>query len=288
MPKKKKTELESAELKYQTLIDKRDAFNEEARVYRDERNALNEEKKDLIDEMSELKEERNKLVEEMRGHKNSRNEYQKQARELIEHKKKRGVKIRPNLADEIGALRTDVSTLEIKQQTTTLTLDEENKLLTTLREKIHEAKRLEELLKEQESILFDVKEIDESIDNLFKKADEEHALVVALSDESQKVHEKYVALVNEISHLINEANKKHEAFLKSREQADHYHQRAVEMLRKILSVKKEKREEWKRAMKVIEMQNIAVKKALDDEDKLKKVADEALERLLKKGKIEIG
>jgi hypothetical protein len=59
------------------------------------------------------------------------------------------------------------------------------------------------------------------------------------------------------------------------------------MREKIIEIRKEKRMEKMEELKAIRDVNLAVKKALDDVSKKDKAAEEALQMLLKKGKIEI-
>ena len=47
-------------------------------------------------------------------------------------------------------------------------------------------------------------EAEKAIDELFKRANQEHEMVVKLYEESQKYHEKYIKLVHEVATLINE------------------------------------------------------------------------------------
>jgi len=285
--KRTKTELELAEIKYQSLIEKRDQYNAEANVFKEERDTLHKQKRELNEEMKSLKAQRDSLVKEMRSHKNLRNEYQKKAKELIDLKRKRKIKVSSSLPSQIESLKREVRDLDRKQQTTSLTLEEENALLEDLKRKMKEIKELEIVHEEQKKIVSEVEEIDRTIDDLFRKAEEEHSLVLKLSKEAQELHEKIVEKIKSISYLIAEANKKHSEYMKLKEKADHYHMRAVGMRSKIISIKKDKWEERKLARKMIEEQNIAVRKALQDKEKLEKVAEEALEVLIKKGKLEL-
>jgi uncharacterized coiled-coil DUF342 family protein len=118
-------------------------------------------------------------------------------------------------------------------------------------------------------------------------ADEEHKKVVALSNQAQEIHDRITLIIKSVSHLVAEANKNHEAYVKLKERADAYHQKAVEMREKLMAMRNEKRDEIREARKRIKEQNIEVKKALYDKGKREKAADDALEILLKKGKVEI-
>lgn len=283
--KKSKTELQIAEIKYRSLLEKRDELNAEASVPRDERDTLHKQKRELIDEMQKLKEKRDSLVAEMRKHKSKRNELQKRAKELVVFRRGKKRRFRTSLPMEIDNLRMEIHELHTKQETTALTIPQENELLERIREKHAELEELEEIYEEQKRLILEVEGVDDAITELFRKADEEHQMVVKLYNEAQEIHERIVVLIKEISHLIAEANKKHEDFLKIRTKADYYHNRAVEMRQKILSIRRARRMELKKARKIIEEQNIAARKALFDEKKLEEDAEKALDTLLKKGKI---
>ena len=285
--KKEKSELDTAEIKLESLIQKRDALNEEASVFRQERDLLNKQKRDLVDQMRALRDERNRLVQEMRGHRDRRNELQRKARDLIELKRNVRGQMRSSIGGDLGRLRRDVKNLEMRQQTASLKLDEENALLDDLRGKLRELKDLEALQGEQDRIGKDVKDLDASITDLFKVADQEHASVVKLSNDAKERHEKVVSLLNQIDALVAEADKKHEEFLKIRTRADEFHQKAVEMREKVLTIRTTQRSEIREARNLIRQQNVSVRKALLDEKKLDKAADDALQLLLKKGRVEM-
>ncbi len=285
--KKEKSELDNAEIKLESLIQKRDALNEEAAVFRQERDLLNKQKRDLVDQMRALRDERNRLVQEMRGHRDRRNELQRKARDLIELKRTVRGQMRSSIGGDLGRLRRDVKNLEMRQQTASLKLDEENALLDDLRGKLRELKDLEALQGEQDRVVKDVKDLDASITDLFKVADQEHEFVVKLSNDAKDRHEKVVALLNQIDALIAEADKKHEEFLQVRTRADEFHQKAVEMREKVLTIRNTQRAEIREARNLIRQQNVSVRKALLDEKKLDKAADDALQLLLKKGRVEM-
>ena len=285
--KEKASEIDNAEKRHQSLIEKRNKFNSEARVYREERDALHNQKKKLIEEMKEIRELRGALLKEMREHKSLRNQLQKEAKQLIAFKKKVGVRIHKNLEREIEEKRKEAARLEIKQETISLSLDDENKLLEQIKIKKTELHELEKLFKEQKNITADVDELNAKIDELFKQSDKEHEDVIRLSEEGEKYRERITTSMNEVGVLINEANKKHEKYIKIKERADYYHKRAVEMRGKILSIRKEKRMELEEAKKEIRNQNLEVKKALEDEKELDKIAKASVEKLLKGGKLEL-
>jgi uncharacterized coiled-coil DUF342 family protein len=284
---KKINELQSAELKYRALLNKRDEINELAAAVRSERDSLHDKKRELQEPIRTARDKRDAAVAEMRVHKAKRDELQKKAKELISFKRK--VKGTPmgDLKTEIRVIEADIKGMELRQQTVPLKLTEERELLDKIKARMNDLQRLKAVLAEQEKIQKEVKDIDVSIDTLFKLADKEHAEVVRLAEEQHKYHEEAQAHAKDIGALAATANKKHEEYLKLREEADAVHQKAMELRGKVIEIKDKKRAEIREERNAVRDVNLATRKALDDKEKKDKVADEALQMLLKKGKIEI-
>lgn len=282
-----KNAVQSAEKKYQALIEGRNKLNDEANEVKDERNILNTKKTEMIKQMNELKDKRYKLMDQMREHKKFRDLYHKKAKELIKERRERRGKIVFSLPEKVLFLRQNVQELEFKQQTVPMSIKKEKKIVDRIRKERNEIKDLEEKLKEQEKTEVDITSISGSLDELFKKADEEHKEVIRLYNEAQNEHEKMKAFVNEIAHLINEANKKHKGYLEIRERANKVHVKAMEMRNTVLVYKREIWKKKQEAKKDIIDQNIKVKKVLEDRGKLEKHAETALEKLLRKEKVSL-
>ncbi|MEM4232700.1 MAG: hypothetical protein QXZ19_01865 [Thermoplasmata archaeon] len=288
MPKKTISELQSAELKYRALLNKRDEINAQAALLRDERDTLHEQKRALQAEVRAARDRRDALVAEMKAHKQRRDELQAKAKELIEFKKKMKGQPTGSLKDEIRSLERQIKEMELRQQTVPLSIPKERELLEDMKRKMAEVEKLKGVLAEQERIQKEIKDIDRSIDALFKEADKEHAEVVRLSEEQHKAHEEAVAHTKEIAALTAAANKKHEEYLRLKAEADAAHQKAQEMREKIIEIKGEKRRERMEERRALRELNLAAKKALDDKQVRDKAAEEALQMLMKKGKVEIG
>ena len=288
MQKKKLTEIQSAELKLRALTDKRNDLNDQANAFRDQRNLLNDEKEKKIDEMVELRNVRGDNVRLMREHKKLRNEYQAQAKALLEAKKKRRKDIHPDLPSELAAKKANVRMLDLKQQTQAMSIADENELIDEIKGEMKEIHRLEKMKAEQDAVKGEVKKVSNDITELFALADEEHKKVVEYANKANEAHEKITALMEEVSHMIQEANKNHEAFLKMRAAAQEYHVKAQEMRQKLMAQKREKYDEQRAARSEVINQNKAAREALLAKDKLDKAAEDALQTLLKKGKVEIG
>jgi uncharacterized coiled-coil DUF342 family protein len=284
---KKINELQSAELKYRALLNKRDEINEQAAAVRSERDSLHDKKRELQEPIRDARDKRDAAVAKMRVHKAKRDELQKKAKELIEFKRKLKGTPMGDLKKEIRVIEADIKGMELRQQTVPLKLTEERDLLEKIKARMNDLQRLKAILVEQDKIQKEVKDIDASIDTLFKLADKEHSEVVRLSEEQHKFHEEAQAHAKDIGALAATANKKHAEFLKLREEADAVHQKAMELRGKVIEIKDKKRAEIREERSAIRDVNLATRKALDDKDKKDKAADAALQTLLKKGKIEI-
>lgn len=283
--KAKKAEVANAERKFEELVAKRDEFNHLAEIARDERNALNTRKRDLLDIVQKLKIERDEHVKLLRQHKQARNKLQDQARALLKTKRSKTGKVYSDLPSEAAARKAEIEFLDMKQQTQVLTLAEEEELIDDIKKKSHELRRLEAELSEQAGIKVEIGEMDATLTDLFKKADEQHMHVMKHYDEAQKIHERMMKMIEECSALHNEADKKHAMFIEMREKADAYHLKAADMREKLLTMKNEKRMQEREARQLVRDQNKAVKDALLNPEKVELKREEALQLLLKKGKI---
>ena len=281
--KKDNEQLINSEKKYQSYIQKRNELNDLAKLLREERDMINDRHKDIKDSMKKVKDERDQFVIKMKKHRDIRNKLQEEAKSIINARREKKGEVFKNLPLRVEELNADVQMLEYRQETIPMKPQEENELIEKIREKKIEYRNTLKKLEKQKSIEIDISDKDRTIDNLFKKADEEHEKVKKFYDESQKKHEEYLKLVNELSVNIAESNKKHEQYIEIRNEAQKNHEKAVEMKSKIISVKQERRNQWKQAKMAIKEQNIKAREAVMNQDKLKEIADKSVIDL-KKGK----
>src|SRR5881397_3663582 len=274
--KKTLSELDQAEIKLQSLFEKRDALNQEAQLLRQERDLVHEKKREIGAKLRALKD------------REKRDDLQAKAKALIEMKRKLRGSGTADVGTELRSLKRRVSQMEMRQQTASLTLSAENELLVELKGSMKRLKQLETLKSDQDKIAKEIKDIDSGITEFFQAAEKEHETAVALSEKARSVHEETVEIVHQIAALIHDGNEKHEAFLAARGKADEVHAKVVEMREKVLSIKGAKRSEAREARTLLRQQNRSVRDALLDEKKLEASADAALKALLEKGKVEIG
>ncbi len=286
--KKTLSELEQAEIKLQSLLEKRTSLNEEAQLLRQERDLVHEKKGELAATLWPLKDRRAAFASEARRHRAKRDEQQAQAKALIELKRKMRGSASSDIGAELRAMKRRVSQMEMRQQTASLTLSEENALIGELKESMKRLKQLESLKADQDKIAKEIRDIDSGITDLFQSAEKEHESSVALSTKAREVHEQAAGLVQQIATLAIEGNEKHEAYLDARAKADEVHAKVVEMRDKVLSIRGAKRAEAREARDLLRQQNRQVRSTLLDPKKLEDSADEALKALLEKGRVEIG
>jgi uncharacterized coiled-coil DUF342 family protein len=282
------SELEQAEIKLQSLLERREALNREAQLLREERDLVHAKKREVGDRLHGLKDRRASFAAEAREHRRKRDEFQGKARALIEVRRKLRSSGPSDVGAELRALTKRVAQMDLRQQTASLSLSEENDLLDRLKESMKRVKVLEGLKAEQDKVLRDVRDLDAEISGLFHAADKEHEAAVALSEKAHAVHEEALALVPQVSALAAEGDEKHRTYLDVRGKADEVHAKVVEMREKVLSIKGTKQAEAREARDLLRSQNRSVRAALYDAGKLEATADAALRALLEKGKVEIG
>src|SRR5438132_9498123 len=88
--KKTTSELEQAEIKLESLLEKRDMLNAEAQQMRQERDLVHEKKREVGERLRSLKDRRASFAAEARGHREKRDALQGKAKALIELKRSSG------------------------------------------------------------------------------------------------------------------------------------------------------------------------------------------------------
>jgi len=289
-PSKKqiRKEMEDAEKKYQGYIIRRNEFNDKAREMREGRDLLHNKRKEIMIEVNTLRDERSKALDELRKHKERRDTLHQMARKIIDIKRsKRDMTKGQSISSELSDLRTKLNKLEYMQQTTPLTMDKERDVIDEIRDGYSALKDLEEEYGQIKEINDEVKTMDGELDTIFKDADGEHQLVVKYYEASRKYQKKMDEIYKEVSHLIAEADRKHTSFLGFRKKADEFHEKAMDMRGHLNEVRKENRERIMEGRRLIKDQNKTARQAIGDKEKLDEKYDEALEKLLKKEKIEL-
>ena len=285
--RKSRSELELAEIKLQSLRERRDAANAEAAAARQERDLLHARRKELQARVRELRDRRNEFAGEARAHRDVRNRLQSEAKGLIELKRESRGRVWASVAADLERLRSEALTLEMRQQTETLTLTEENELLDELKSTMRRVRELEGLKVEQDGAVAEIRELDAAIDERFRLAEEEHQLAVSLAAKADALHAEIQELAPQIATTGAEAGKKHEEFLAHRAKADELHASALGMREHVIAIRGEARAEQHEARRAIKDQSLAVQRALLDTRKLDDAAERAVQTILRGGRVEI-
>ena len=133
-PKKPKSEIKLAEERFQRSIDRRNEFNNEARVVRDERNSLHNQRNKVMEKIMGYRDDMKLNTNSKNKHQNTRNNLQENAKKLIELKqqKRKGKKVGKSLRDTVQALHSEIFNLERRRETTEIPLSKENEIIEKL------------------------------------------------------------------------------------------------------------------------------------------------------------
>lgn len=274
--------------KFHNLLDQRNEYNDLAREARDARNLLNDQRRERAEALDALKKARDEANGHMQEHKQRRNAYQDQAKALIAQKRGQRGALERSLPLQVRKLRNDIEVSIERQQTQVLSIEKERDLVEKLRKMRKDLSALEAELAKQKTIEVSIDDTDNAIDELFAKADEEHAQVVQWNTTARENHEKFVATIKELRVVQAESNEKHQEFIAFRKKADDFHHKAMELREKVMAVRAERRDEFQRRRGEMRDVNDAARRAVGDPRALEKANEDALEALKKGGKISLG
>ncbi len=273
--------------KFHHLLDQRNHYNDLAREARDARNLLNDSRREKSEAIDEHKKARDALNEQMKEHKDLRNAYQDQAKSLISEKKGKQGGIERSLPLQVRKLRNEIQAQLERQETTVMTPAKEKALVDDVRAKRRELKELEGQLEAQKTVNVDIGDTDNAIDELFKRADEEHAKVVEFQKQATEHHDKFVSAIKEIRTISSEADEKHKEFIAYKTKADEHHEKAMELREKVMAVKGERAATYRAQKEEIKGFNSRATQAVNNPAARKKAEDDALAMLMKGGKISL-
>ncbi len=287
----RRAELENLQSKADGHVQKRNEFNTQARGARDERDLLNTKRKTVAEDLHKAKDERDAVNVKLREAKELRFQFQSQAKEIIATKRARLRKEAPQIRSphlRAQELMAEINDLEFSQQTVVMSLAKENELLKQMRVRKLEYEKIKKEVDKASALKIDLSDLDKAIDELFKRAEEQHQVVLALSKESQGHHERFVKLVNEIGTITAEANKHHKRFIELKEKADAEHQAFLELRSKVLEVRGQDMADRQAAREVIREQRHRVRDAVSNPQRMAAITEDRLEQLKKGGKIQLG
>jgi uncharacterized coiled-coil DUF342 family protein len=283
----KPRKIEAAEQKYRVLILERNKFNEEARTIKNERDELNTQKRLLLEKLANLKNRKVRALEALRTSKENRNKFKKEARELIKLLKEKKKTLLKGLPEKLARAKLELEKLEYSQQTQPWSLEKERKIIEKIKTITAETKNLEITLELQEKLQNELVKLSNRIGELFDKASKEHEKTIKFVNELQELRNNITSIANELTILVTKTKKKHEEFLTAKQKADEFHRKAIELKTTLIALRKEeflRKDLEKRALKRMKKE---VESRLTGKKELEKFVDQALKKLVKKGKIEL-
>lgn len=286
VPEELVKELSDSEKRLKALYEKRDHFNEEAKVYREMRDDLHSKRKEALQNIQGIRDRRSQLLEEMKAAKARRDMFNDKARTLLGIRKRSdGGSRKESPYEDMHTIEMELHKLEELYQTRSHTLAKEREIVKSIeacRKKLMELKAKEPVF---EAARVEAQNKEEEVREYRRLADEEHARVQEIFGRLKELNEKMDAMNPTLDHLRKEGDKRHEEYLKVRKQADSYHQRAMDLREKVLALRHERDQMKRDARALIDDQNRMVDEELSSEEKLENAADRAVEMLHKKGKI---
>lgn len=284
----KEVDVRNLQDRFHALLDSRNEYNDLAREARDARNLLNDHRREKAKEIEDHKTARDRRNAEMKEHKDLRNAYQDQAKALIAQRKGKAGGLEKSLPLRVRKLRNEIQAALERQETTVLEPAKEKALIDDVRRKRVELAELEAELGKQKAATVDLSDTDAAIDELFKKADEEHEKVVAIQKLANEHHDKFVEAVKATRVTAAEADKKHQEFIALKTKADDYHNKAMELREKVMAVRGERKAEYDARRKEIGDINTRARQSVSDPKAIEKASESALDALKKGGKISLG
>jgi len=255
------------EVKAIPLRERRDALNDKARELAEKRNYLNIQAKKLMDEAAQIqtrRDELNKQVHEL-----------KLKREMIKQqlqKKRGGTKTKISRRGHSTAversLSREIRNLEWKIQTSSLTLEEEKRVMKQI-------KTLESrLIPLQSSRINKATEAqdDEELKELRKKMNEYHNAMCSYAQESQHCHTRMNELIKQAKQTRAEANETHRLFVETKKNADEAHKEYIQHIMQIKQIEKQIRQ-FNENMKLDQ-----IRKAVQSRENLGKLAEKKLKQ----------
>jgi uncharacterized coiled-coil DUF342 family protein len=250
LPTQEKTRLiEELTQKLAPLTEQKDALDGAADRLAEKRNRLNEELRNLRAEIQELRGERDQANEKVKELKQQRNTATLRIREKIEEIKKLSAE-RHDFSKRIPsrshrALEEEVERIDWKIQTSSLTLQEEKDLVgkvKVLETQVDVYRKVEQLERKIDALRNEVK-------NLKAERERCHEALTAHSQESQEIHAKMLAKIEESRKTKMEADGAHKRFLEAREKAKPLREEIATISCKIRQLETEVREEHEKERK---------------------------------------
>ena len=227
------------------LQEKRDSFNIEAEKGRSERDDLNSVARSWVKTRDRFNAELRENLDKANGMKNLREEYNEKVKE--------GKGVREESSKSVGQLNYQINTfkrrtkgvsliqlerrlrtLEFKQMTSVLSVDDEKELIKELSNLQTEIKRIEKELLENE----EYKKLRDDLVESKKKLEESSRIVEECAEKSQEAHKEMRRLFENCDNARAKADDAQIKFLEVKVKADEAHKRYIDSIKEIRELDK--------------------------------------------------
>jgi uncharacterized coiled-coil DUF342 family protein len=221
----------------QSLRDQRNRLLNECREWVERRNTLNSELKQLSEKVRALRSERDSMNAEVKSLKASRDRMRE---EIADRRSKMAEALRPlregrEVRGSFRKTKRSFEDLEWRLQTSSLKLEEENKLVAQIKEleiQLAQHQKLNELKSE-------IRSQKSALEALRHEAQSIHERLLAAAQSSAKVHEEMMQSVKKLKEAKVAADDAHRRFLQARSELEEVEQK---ILNNVLEKKKIRRE----------------------------------------------
>ena len=216
--------------------DLRDRLNDETKRHAMRRDELNGKVRGLIEKANQNRANRDGLNKQVQEAKRSRDDLNKVANEKADALNElRRTRQRPGDGINLARLRQQVKKLEFDQQTKVLAPKKEKELIDLMTE-LQKQIRAKESEFENDAGL---KEAYAQMKDAKGKAEDAHKKVTELANAAQEQHDTMVKLFEEADGVRREADGAQELFVKSKTEADKVHQEYIAMVNQIRDYEKQ-------------------------------------------------
>ncbi len=261
---------ESLRAEVEEHIKKRDAANEEAQKFAKKRDELNAKTHKLREEAKSKIAEKNDLIEKIKKLRDEKEAHYKELSKLREEYRKAKASAAQKInTKDIKAKERELQYLEKKQQTTELSKEDENKIITEIRRLNNELKKMkaerdEELLKNT-----DIKELAQKINEERKIGEDYKKQIEEISKRISQLSEEITSQLQVLDNVRKEADENHEQFVKYNQEAEKEHQAFIKAKNDLRDLEK--------AISALRNKNRSTKKR-EKESELQQKASELFER----------
>jgi len=248
----KTTEIEAINQQIAALKEQAYTANAETKTYVEKRDKLNEQNKKIRQEIYALKDERNQLNEKVKTLKQQRDEARTKIRTKIEEIKTHRQKL-TELKKKVPRqshqeLQKEFTDIEWKIQTTSLDLQEEKRLIETVKQiemQLNVYKKIEQHSQK-------ITELQKELDVLKAEANAFHQELAGTAQKSQETHTNMLAKINESKRIKSEADGVHNAYLQVKEKAKPLNDEIKKLIEQKANLQGTMREEDERKRKTAE------------------------------------